>query len=79
MTKNGHIYSWGFGRKGALGFGDKQDILTPTLLNIIDENNLKQEAKQIACGNNYSLCLTIRNVVYSWGSGEFGKLGHGSL
>lgn len=37
----------------------------------------KQVAK-ICCGSSYSVALTSNGEVYSWGKGNFGRLGHGS-
>ena len=32
--------------------------------------------KEVFAGNGYSAVLTEEGVVYSWGSGEFGRLGY---
>jgi alpha-tubulin suppressor-like RCC1 family protein len=32
--------------------------------------------KEVFAGNGYSVVLTEEGVVYSWGSGEFGRLGY---
>jgi len=36
-----------------------------------------QDVKQISCGNEHSVALTEKGIVYSWGQGEGGLLGHG--
>ena len=33
---------------------------------------------KICCGSTYSVALTTNGEVYSWGKGNFGRLGHGS-
>ena len=33
---------------------------------------------KICCGSSYSVALTANGEVYSWGKGNFGRLGHGS-
>lgn len=33
--------------------------------------------KLIACGQAHNLALSVSGNVYSWGSGEYGQLGHG--
>jgi alpha-tubulin suppressor-like RCC1 family protein len=32
--------------------------------------------KEVFAGNGYSAVLTEEGVVYTWGSGEFGRLGY---
>ena len=32
--------------------------------------------KGISCGKNHSLCWDIQGMIYSWGEGDDGKLGH---
>lgn len=34
------------------------------------------EPKEVYAGPGYSAVLTQEGVVYSWGSGEFGRLGY---
>ena len=34
---------------------------------------------QIACGYDHSISLNTNGVVYSWGDGDGGLLGHGNL
>ena len=53
---------------------DSDCICTPTLLN----NSINTQVKSIACGANHCLALTVQGEVFSWGSGEFGKTGHGN-
>lgn len=31
----------------------------------------------VACGSAHSACVTARGHLYTWGHGEFGRLGHG--
>lgn len=31
----------------------------------------------IACGSAHSACVTARGHLYTWGLGEYGRLGHG--
>ena len=33
----------------------------------------------VACGNSYSAAITDKGQLYTWGSGENGRLGHGKL
>lgn len=31
---------------------------------------------QVACGDSHVVCLTEDNEIYTWGCGEFGRLGN---
>ena len=33
---------------------------------------------QVACGSNHSAVVVDNKELYTWGSGEFGRLGHGN-
>ena len=34
---------------------------------------------QVAVGNDHVIAVTVERMVYSWGSGSKGQLGHGTL
>jgi alpha-tubulin suppressor-like RCC1 family protein len=36
-----------------------------------------QNIKDIACGANHCIALENSGMVYSWGNGQGGRLGHG--
>nr|XP_034301899.1 E3 ubiquitin-protein ligase HERC2 isoform X3 [Crassostrea gigas] len=74
LTSDGEVFSWGNGDGGKLGHGDYQNHEEPALITGLSG---KQVAK-ICCGSSYSVALTSNGEVYSWGKGNFGRLGHGS-
>nr|XP_022328228.1 E3 ubiquitin-protein ligase HERC2-like isoform X2 [Crassostrea virginica] len=74
LTSDGDVYSWGNGDGGKLGHGDYINREEPVLITGLSG---KQVAK-ICCGSTYSVALTTNGEVYSWGKGNFGRLGHGS-
>lgn len=44
--------------------------------------NGKQTGKHvvhIACGSTYSAAITADGELYTWGRGNYGRLGHGQL
>jgi hypothetical protein len=43
----------------------------------VKEHQYKQKIVQIACGYFHCMCLTEHYLVYSWGMGNNGRLGHG--
>ncbi|KAK3100706.1 hypothetical protein FSP39_024049, partial [Pinctada imbricata] len=75
ITSNGDLYTWGLGEYGRLGHGDNTTQLKPKQVKALSN----QRVIQIACGSRdaQTLALTDEGLVYSWGDGDFGKLGRG--
>ncbi|XP_076824506.1 E3 ubiquitin-protein ligase HERC2-like isoform X1 [Clavelina lepadiformis] len=77
-TASGQLYTWGKGRYGRLGHKDSEDQLKPKLVEALIDNFVVD----VACGSGdaQTLCITGEssvNVVWSWGDGDYGKLGRG--
>ncbi|KAK7840960.1 ultraviolet-b receptor uvr8 [Quercus suber] len=69
------VCSWGRGEDGQLGHGDAQDRLLPTQLSSLDDH----EIVSVTCGADHTTAYSLSRVeVYSWGWGDFGRLGHGN-
>ncbi|XP_012287916.1 E3 ubiquitin-protein ligase HERC2 [Orussus abietinus] len=77
LTVTGSLYTWGRGHYGRLGHGNCDDVLTPTLVSALDAHTVVH----VACGSGdcQTLCVTSSGIVFSWGDGEFGKLGRGGF
>lgn len=75
ITASGELYTWGLGEYGRLGHGDNTTHLRPRLVNALTNHRVVQ----VACGSRdaQTLCLTEEGFVFSWGDGDFGKLGRG--
>lgn len=75
ITSQGELYTWGLGEYGRLGHGDNNTLLKPKMI----QKLVGQRVVQVACGSRdaQTLCLTEDGTVYSWGDGDFGKLGRG--
>ena len=73
VNKSRMLFSWGSGQNGVLGLGDRNSRQTP---NFID--GIPGGIKSISAGNNHSVCITDAGLVYTWGLGASGRLGHGS-
>ncbi|XP_030471685.1 ultraviolet-B receptor UVR8 isoform X2 [Syzygium oleosum] len=69
------VCSWGRGEDGQLGHGDAEDRSSPTHLSALDS----QEVVSAICGADHTTAYSesLREV-YSWGWGDFGRLGHGN-
>lgn len=72
---DGALYGWGSADGGRLGFHSSTDVYEPVRASFFDTRPLQQ----ISCGCFYSLALTRRGTVYSFGKNSFGQLGIGSL
>ena len=73
LTAGGAVWSWGEGSFGMLGHGDAQDQSLPKKI----EAFAGQRVVAVSAGFAHNLALTANGAVWSWGSGYFGKLGHG--
>ncbi|XP_061577145.1 E3 ISG15--protein ligase HERC5-like [Cololabis saira] len=75
LSVSGAVFSWGRNDCGQLGLGDTEDRSTPTSVQCL---NLKKTS-YIACGKDHTAILTKGGVVFTFGSGQHGQLGHNSL
>lgn len=64
ITKQGEVYTWGFGNEGQLGHGDKVDQHIPRKL------DLTTPVSQVACGGGHTVFVTQSNGVYTTGRGR---------
>ncbi|KAF5457888.1 hypothetical protein F2P56_021962 [Juglans regia] len=69
------VCSWGRGEDGQLGHGDAEDRFLPTQLSALDSH----EIASVTCGADHTTAYSQSLLeVYSWGWGDFGRLGHGN-
>eukprot|EP01025_Chloroclados_australasicus_P025419 TRINITY_DN2539_c0_g1_i1.p2 TRINITY_DN2539_c0_g1~~TRINITY_DN2539_c0_g1_i1.p2 ORF type:complete len:402 (-),score=54.71 TRINITY_DN2539_c0_g1_i1:677-1882(-) len=75
LIDNGMVLTWGRGEDGQLGHGDAEDRTTPTV--VAGLTDVKPQS--IVCGAEFMAILCADEPqVYSWGWGDFGRLGHGN-
>lgn len=86
VSDEGDLYVFGTNINGCLGLGqtsrdewndsqgDPYTVAYPTKVKYFEENNLK--IKSVACGDSHCVALTHTNQIFTWGSGEYGRLGH---
>ena len=89
LTKSGDVYTWSLSNIGQAGTLTRmstpyENEMTVTTSMPVVVSNLKGiKIIDIACGgcpltgDSFSLALSDSGVVYSWGDGDFGKLGRG--
>lgn len=71
----GDVYTWGLGAYGNLGHGDTMDMYEPKLVTSL----VGRMIKQVGAGSKHSIALSSRGDVFTWGHGENGRLGHGTV
>ncbi|XP_063804360.1 serine/threonine-protein kinase Nek9 isoform X3 [Pseudophryne corroboree] len=73
ITDEGQLYSFGSDYYGCLGVGQSlgSEVLEPILVDFF----LHEPVEQVSCGDSHVMVLTRSKSVYSWGCGEYGRLG----
>ncbi|CDQ93884.1 unnamed protein product, partial [Oncorhynchus mykiss] len=73
LTVDGKVFSWGEGDDGKLGHFSRMNCDKPRLIEALKTKRIRD----IACGSSHSAAITSSGELYSWGLGEYGRLGHG--
>lgn len=76
LTEDGAVWSWGDGDFGKLGRGGSEGCFTPHQVERLSSNEVG--VTQIECGAQFSLALTKSGEVWTWGKGDYYRLGHGT-
>jgi len=74
LTVQHEVFTWGNGIKGKLGHGDEVEQRIPKELTVIRQFT----PISLTAGDTHSACVTAAGKLYTWGDGQYGKLGHGS-
>ncbi|XP_071263260.1 probable E3 ubiquitin-protein ligase HERC3 isoform X2 [Salvelinus alpinus] len=75
LSLSGAVFGWGKNTAGQLGLGDTTNRHAPAPVDCL---NLKKTVL-ISCGGEHTAVLTKGGVVFTFGSGRYGQLGHNSL
>jgi E3 ubiquitin-protein ligase HERC2 len=75
ISKNGELFTWGKGRYGRLGHGDSDDQTKPKLVQFF--NGMRVVCVACGSGDSQTMAVTDDGQVWSWGDGDYGKLGRG--
>ncbi|XP_038855947.1 probable E3 ubiquitin-protein ligase HERC3 isoform X2 [Salvelinus namaycush] len=75
LSLSGAVFAWGKNTAGQLGLGDTTNRHAPAPVDCL---NLKKTVL-ISCGGEHTAVLTKGGVVFTFGSGRYGQLGHNSL
>lgn len=71
LTRDGEIYTWGFGKNGRLGHGDEEDQVLPKRLDSLRGEKIKA----ICAGYDVSSAISMAGKVWVWGYGFAWQLG----
>lgn len=73
VTDEGQMYMFGSDYYGCIGVEEAMgmEIFEPVLLEFFEE----RPVRQVSCGDNHVAVLTQNGEIYSWGCGEYGRLG----
>ena len=73
VTVDGRIFTWGLGAHYALGLGNMETVRKPTEVQSLRYAKIKK----VALGPRHAAAVGEDGVLYTWGSGAHGRLGHG--
>ena len=73
LTVDGKVFSWGEGDDGKLGHFSRMNCERPRLIEALRSKRVRD----IAAGSSHSAAITSNGDLYTWGLGEYGRLGHG--
>jgi len=73
LMDSGQLFTWGRNAHGQLGHGDREASAVPRPL----ESMHRRHVHQVACGAAHMIALTTARDVFTWGSNQYGQLGHG--
>ncbi|KAH9163222.1 hypothetical protein LEN26_000594 [Aphanomyces euteiches] len=70
----GVLYSWGCGDFGQLGHGDDENVKIPRPIAGLETVRVAL----VRAGTHFAAAVTDSGVLYTWGNGRHGQLGHNS-
>lgn len=73
VTDEDQMYMFGSDYYGCIGVESEMgmEVLEPVFLEFFEE----RPVRQVSCGDNHVVVLTHNGEIYSWGCGEYGRLG----
>jgi alpha-tubulin suppressor-like RCC1 family protein len=78
LTKDGKIYTWGYGSFGGLGVGDAQSKSSPVQILDIGWKQPTGNTNTISMGYHALAIANSNGFLYGWGLNNSGQLGNGT-
>ncbi|XP_054995466.1 E3 ISG15--protein ligase HERC5 [Sorex araneus] len=72
LSMSGNVYSWGRNNFGQLGLGHTDNQGSPSRVGSLDSHTVEF----LACGGSHAALLTKDGLLFTFGAGKFGQLGH---
>lgn len=69
LTSTGLMYSWGFGKSGSLGLGEKSNTQLPLQIEYLHDSSECKDMVDISCGSQHSISIDSNGKIFSWGNG----------
>ncbi|XP_032886766.1 probable E3 ubiquitin-protein ligase HERC4 [Amblyraja radiata] len=74
MSLSGTVFGWGANHRGQLGLNDVKARYHPTCVKLLE----CKKVVQVSCGAHHTAVLNKDGLVYTFGAGTYGQLGHNS-
>ncbi|XP_048471361.1 probable E3 ubiquitin-protein ligase HERC3 isoform X4 [Rhincodon typus] len=74
LSLSGAVFGWGRNNHGQLGLKDTEDRHKPSHVKLLD----CKKVVHVACGEEHTAVLTKDGLVFTFGAGCYGQLGHNS-
>lgn len=63
---------------GGSSFSPRRPLEEPKVISAFSGKQAGKHVVHIACGSTYSAAITAEGELYTWGRGNYGRLGHGA-
>lgn len=72
------LFVFGYSQYGQLGLGDRTDMCDATQVFLISPGSKGEPlpVAEVCCGRYHTIARTVSGLVYTWGGGKNGRLGH---
>ncbi|XP_043917383.1 probable E3 ubiquitin-protein ligase HERC4 isoform X4 [Protopterus annectens] len=74
VSLSGTVFTWGRNNAGQLGLGSTEDECSPNIVKSLES----KKTIFVSCGEEHTAILTKDGMVFTFGAGGYGQLGHNS-